>query len=121
MFYDKFPYPINSIINEKYMAWFDRTDIVDTLGSRISCLRKWVNEQCLNLQKQNKIKRQFLTCCDSPHQWGKEPEKRRKRKFYQKRALTSREAKNIEENIITNQVLKNIDFLGKLPIAQQEK
>ena len=23
MFYDKLPYPINSIINEKYMAWFE--------------------------------------------------------------------------------------------------
>ena len=51
MFYDKFPYPINSIINEKYIAWLERTDVVDTLGSRISYLRKWVNEQCLDLQK----------------------------------------------------------------------
>ena len=51
MFYDKLPYPINSIINEKYMAWFERTDVVDTLGSRIFYLQKWVNEQCLDLQK----------------------------------------------------------------------
>ena len=40
MFYDKFPYPINSIINEKYMTWLERTDVVDTLGLRISYLRK---------------------------------------------------------------------------------
>jgi len=112
---------INSIINEKYMAWFERTDVVDTLGSRISFLRKWVNEQCLDLQKQKKIKKQFLTYWDSPYQWGKEYEKRRKRKFYKKKSFTSREVKNIEENIITNRVLKSIDFLGKLLIAQQER
>ena len=35
IFYDKLSYHINSIINEKYMAWFERTDVVDTLGSRI--------------------------------------------------------------------------------------
>ena len=50
IFYDKFSYPINFIINEKYMAWLERTD-VDTLGSRIFYLQKWVNEQCLDLQK----------------------------------------------------------------------
>jgi len=55
MFYDKLPYPINSIINEKYMAWLERTDVVVTLSSRISYLLKWVNEQCLDLQKQKKI------------------------------------------------------------------
>ena len=62
MFYDKLPYPINSIINEKYVAWFERTDIVDTLGLRIFYLQKWVHEQCLCPQKQKKIKKQFLTC-----------------------------------------------------------
>ena len=30
MFYDKLPYPINSIINEKYIAWFERADFIDT-------------------------------------------------------------------------------------------
>ena len=60
MFYDKLSYPMNSIINQKYMASLERTD-VDTLDSRISYLRKWVNEQCLDLQKQKKIKKQFLT------------------------------------------------------------
>ena len=38
MFYDKLPYPINSIINEKYMAGLERTNVVDTLGSKISYL-----------------------------------------------------------------------------------
>ena len=61
MFYDKLSYPINFIINEKYIAWFERTDVVVTLGSRISYLTKWINDQCLDLQKQNKIKKQFLT------------------------------------------------------------
>ena len=40
MFYDKLSYPINSIINEKYMAWLERIDVIDTLSSRISYLRK---------------------------------------------------------------------------------
>jgi len=47
--------------------------------------------------------------------------KEEKENSIRKRALTSRKAKNIEENITTNQVLKNIDFLGKLLIAPQEK
>ena len=84
MFYDKLPYPINSIMNEKYIAYIEWADVIDTLGSRISYLRKWVNDQCLDLQKQKKIKKQFLICWDSPHKWEKEPEKRRKRKFYKK-------------------------------------
>ena len=67
------------------MAWLERTDVIDTLGSRISYLRKWVNEQCLDLQKRKKIKKQFLTCWDSLHKWGKEHEKQRKRKFYKKK------------------------------------
>ena len=61
MLYDKLSYPINFIINEKYMASLARTNLVDTLDSRISYLRKWVNEQYLDLQKQKKIKKQFLT------------------------------------------------------------
>ena len=47
--------------------------------------------------------------------------KEEKENYIRKRVLTSREAKNIEENITTNQVLKNVDFLEKLPIVQQEK
>ena len=34
---------------------------------------------------------------------------------------TSKGVRNIEENIITNQVLKNIDFLGKQVIVLAEK
>ena len=95
MYYDKLSYPINSIINEKYIAYLKRADVIDTLGSRISYLRKWVNDQCLDLQKQKKIKKQFLTCWDSPHQWGKEPKRRRKRKFYKKKSLISKGERNI--------------------------
>ena len=40
MFYNKLSYPINFIINEKYIAYLERADIVDTLGSRIFYLRK---------------------------------------------------------------------------------
>ena len=51
----------------------------------------------------------------------KEPEKRRKKNSIRKRALTSNGVRNIEENIIINQVLKNEDFLGKQFIVMQEK
>jgi len=54
MFYPKLPYPINSIINEKYITRLEKVDVIDTLGIRISYLRKWVNDQCLDLQRQKK-------------------------------------------------------------------
>jgi len=60
--------PINSIINEKYMAWLEKADVFDTLDTRISYLRKWVNDQCLDLQKQKKMKKQYLACWDTPNQ-----------------------------------------------------
>ena len=44
MFYDKLPYPINFLINEKCIIYLERADIIDTLDSRISHLRKWVND-----------------------------------------------------------------------------
>jgi len=68
MFYDKLSYPINFIINEKYIIYLERADVIDTLSSRITYLRKSVNDQCLDLQKQKKIKKQFLTCWDLPYQ-----------------------------------------------------
>ena len=37
------------------------------------------------------------------------------------RALTSKEEKNIKENILKNQVLESIGSLGKLLIVQQGK
>jgi len=40
MFYDKISYPINSIINEKYMTWLEKADVIDTLDTRIFYLRK---------------------------------------------------------------------------------
>ena len=44
MFYDKLSYSINSIINEKYIAWLEQADVVDTFDSKISYLRRWVND-----------------------------------------------------------------------------
>ena len=114
-FYDKLPYPINSIINEKYMAGLEKANVFDTLGTRIFYIRKWINDQCLDLQKQKKMKKQYLACCDTPNQWGREPTWRRKR------ALTSKEEKNIKENIFKNQVLENTGVLEKPHIVQQEK
>jgi len=34
MIYDKLPYPINSIISEKYIAWLEKTDVIDALGTK---------------------------------------------------------------------------------------
>ena len=51
MFYEKLPYSIYSVINEKYISWVEKEDIINTLHTRISYLRKWINNKCLNLQK----------------------------------------------------------------------
>jgi len=40
MFYDKLPYPINSIANEKYIVWVEKMNVIDTLRTRISYLGK---------------------------------------------------------------------------------
>jgi len=42
------------------------------------------------------MKKQFIACLDSPHQWGNEHEKRRKR------ALTSKRENSARESIITS-------------------
>jgi len=44
MFYDKFSYPINFISNEKYIAYLERANVIDILGSSVSYLRKWAND-----------------------------------------------------------------------------
>jgi len=31
MLYEKLSYPINSIINEKYIAWLEKMDVINTL------------------------------------------------------------------------------------------
>ena len=88
MFYDKLPNSINFIINEKYMAWLEKAYFIETLGIRISYLKKQINDQCLNLQKQKqlkKLKKQFLTYWDTSYEWGNEVDKIRKRKFFKKK------------------------------------
>ena len=62
MSYHKRHYPINSIINEKYIGWLKRVDVIDTFGIRVSYLRQWVNNHCLDIQKQKKIKKKFEAC-----------------------------------------------------------
>ena len=52
MSYDKLHYPINNIINEKYMAWLEKAYAFETLSTRISYLR--VNDKCLDLKKKRK-------------------------------------------------------------------
>ena len=52
--------------------------------------------------KAKKIKKQFLIYWDSPHQWKKELERRRKTKFYKKESFNKKGERNTEENITTN-------------------
>ena len=54
MFYNKLLYPINSIINKRYVAWLEKVDAIDTLGSTTYV---WVNDQFLGPQKQKKVKK----------------------------------------------------------------
>jgi len=56
MFYDKLSDPINSIINEKYIAWLEQADVIDTLGSIISFLRKWVMIKVLISKRKRKLR-----------------------------------------------------------------
>ena len=55
IFYGKLPYQINSIINEKYFTLLEKA----MFSTRISYLRKWVNDQYGN-QAEKKRKRQFF-------------------------------------------------------------
>ena len=49
MFYDKLHYPTNFIIYEKHVTWLEKADVFNTLSTRISYMRKWINDQCLDL------------------------------------------------------------------------
>ena len=121
MFYDKFSYPINSIINEKHIAWLERADVIDILGSRISYLRKWVNDHCLDLQKQKKIKKQFLICWDLPHQWGKELERRRERKFYKKKSFNKQRGEKHKRKYYNKLSPKKSRFFRKVAYCRTGK
>ena len=70
------------------MTWLEEADVFDTLGTRISYLRKWVNDQCLDLQKQKKMKKQYLACWDTPNQWGKNLLGEEKIFFFKKKSFT---------------------------------
>ena len=120
MFYDKFPYPINSIINEKYIAWPERVDVIHTLVTRITYLGKWVNDECLDPNaKENQETISSLLGFTLVMEKG--TLKKEKRKFYKKKTFNKQRETNIEENIITNQSPKNKEFLGKQLIVLQGK
>ena len=59
MFYNKLSYPMNYIIKEKYVTWFEKVDVIDALGIRISYIRKWINDQWLDIKKQKKMMNNF--------------------------------------------------------------
>ena len=116
MFYDELPYPINPIINEKFFTCLQKVDVLDTLGTRVSYFKKWINDQCLDLQKQHKMNKSYLACWDTLHQWGNELKKRTKRKFYKKKSFNKQRGKNTEESIVTNQDRKGKIVLENLII-----
>jgi len=43
MVYDKLPI-LDSIINERCIAWLEKADVIDILGTRLSYLRNWIND-----------------------------------------------------------------------------
>ena len=57
MFYDKLPYLINYMINEKYIPQLEKAKVIDNFGTTIFYVRKWANDRRLNLKKQNKMKK----------------------------------------------------------------
>jgi len=74
-------------MNEKYMTWLEKANVFDTLGSKFSYLRKWVNDKCHDLKKQKKMKVQYPACWGTPNQWEREPTWRRKRNFFNKKSF----------------------------------
>ena len=73
-------------------------------------------------QKQKKIKKQFLACWDSPHQLGKEPEKRRKRKFYKKKSFNKQRGEKYRRKYYNKLSPEKLRFLGKqIIILQNDK
>ena len=67
------------------------------------------------------MKKWFLAYWNSPQQWGKESERRRKRKFYKKKGFNKHRGENIKKHIITNQVLKNEAFQESHLVSWQKK
>ena len=52
----------------KYITWLKKANVIDMLNKRVSYLRKQVNDKYLDIQQQKKMKKQFLTYWDTPHQ-----------------------------------------------------
>ena len=76
-----------------------RAHVFDAGGTRISCLKKWANDKCLDIQKQNKMKKHFrhvrvLYMSTTVILKTEESEN-----FIRKRVLTSKSAKNIRKYI----------------------
>ena len=67
----------------------------------MSYLRKWVNDQCFDLQKQKKIKKLFSTCWITPNQWGKEPNRRRKINFFEKKSFNKQRGEKYKRKYYT--------------------
>ena len=90
MFYDKLSYLINTIINEKYTAWLEKAGIIDTIGTRIFCFRKWINDQCLDSKNKRKWRKSFYPAGVLLITRETNLRREEKENFIRKRVLTSK-------------------------------
>ena len=95
MFYDKLSYPINSIINEKYMAWLERTDVVDTLREFLIYENGSMNNVLIYKSKRRLRSSSSLAGIHRTN-GEKNLKKEEKENSIRKRVLTSKEVRNIK-------------------------
>ena len=74
MFFDKLPAPINEQISEEYRELIKNGD-KDTLGNKISYVRKCVEKKCRDVRSTQRMKKQFLTCWETPDERVSRPNK----------------------------------------------
>ena len=65
--------------------------------------------------------KQFLTCWDSPHQWGKVPERKRKRKFYKKKSFNTQRGGKYKRKYYNKPSPKKYRFFRKAAYCPAQK
>lgn len=124
MFYDKLSYRIYFIINEKYIAQLEKADAIDTIGARISYLIKWVNDRRLDLQKQKKIKKQFLLVGILLTNGKRNLKGLKKRKFYKKKIYNKQRGEKYKRKYYNKPNPKKTKFFrkaGYCPIGKNNR
>jgi len=67
------------------------------------------------------MKKQFLTCWDTPNQWGKEPNKRRKRTFFKKKSFNKQRGEKYKRKYFHKPGPKRHRFFRKAAYCPIEK